>query len=51
MPMRQERLSLLGCPVYFFTRGQVEDLHRKAGFRPRQIDHLGEIYCTMAEPA
>jgi 2-polyprenyl-3-methyl-5-hydroxy-6-metoxy-1,4-benzoquinol methylase len=51
MPIRQVRLSLLGCPVYFFTRRQVEELHRKAGFKLRQIDHVGEIYCTMAEPA
>jgi len=33
-PVRKVRLALRGCPVYFFTKPQVERLMADAGFEP-----------------
>ena len=50
MPVRKVRLSVLGCPVYFFTPREIEQHHDRAGFVLRKLERVGEIYCTLAEP-
>ncbi len=51
MPVRKVRLTMAGCPVYFFTAGEIENCLKQAGFVCRQIDSVGAIYCVVAEPA
>ena len=46
-PVRKVRLALRGCPVYFFTRGQVERLMAEAGFKSFSIDRIGKIYFVV----
>lgn len=49
MPIRKVRLSLLGCPVYFFTPAQIREYHEKSGFRVKKLERVGEIYCVHGE--
>jgi len=46
-PVRKVRLALRGCPVYFFTRPQVERLMAQAGFERLTIDRLGKLYFVV----
>ena len=50
-PIRKLRLGLLGCPVYFFSRGDVESYLSAAGFRVLRVDVVGKLFCVEAEPA
>lgn len=49
MPIRKARLTLRGCPVFFFSRGKVESLLRDAGFASPAITTVGKLYCVVAE--
>jgi len=46
-PVRKVRLALRGCPVYFFTRPQVERLMSEAGFADVRIATIGKIYFVV----
>ena len=46
-PLRKVRLALRGCPVYFFTRPQVEGLMTAAGFADPKIARIGKIYFVV----
>lgn len=48
-PLRKARLSIMGCPVYFYTRRTVERLLRDAGFRLWRFDRIGKLHCIAAE--
>jgi SAM-dependent methyltransferase len=51
-PVRKIRLELLeGCPVYFFTRLQVERLLAENGFHVESCTVIGKLYCVDARPA
>jgi len=39
--LRRLRYKRQGCPVYFFTKAQVEDLAKKAGGKITRIEPLG----------
>jgi SAM-dependent methyltransferase len=49
-PVRKVRLSLLGCPVYFYTENQIKGLLAAAGFACQRIERMGAIYCVLAHP-
>lgn len=49
-PVRKVRLALEGCPVYFYTRAEVEALLHAADFEIRLIDVVGKLYCVEARP-
>lgn len=49
-PIRKLRLRLLGCPVYFFSRTDVERYLSGAGFRVLRVDVVGKLFCVEAEP-
>ena len=51
MPIRKSRLTVLGCPVYFFTRRQVYKLLEQSGFRVASCKTIGKLYCVDARPA
>lgn len=50
MPIRKIRLTVEGCPVYFFERREVEALLADAGFEVQRIDVIGKLFCVDARP-
>lgn len=46
-PIRKLRLALRGCPVYFFTRPEVEHLMAAAGFTESKVARIGKIYFAV----
>ena len=46
--IRKVRLKADGCPVYFFTLPQVEDLLQRAGFRMESREILGQLHCIKS---
>jgi len=50
MPIRKVRLTVAGCPVYFFSRQEVESLLVEAGFEIQRIDVIGKLFCVDARP-
>jgi hypothetical protein len=50
-PVRKVRLTLKGCPVYFYTRRRVADLMHRAGWELRELSVCGKIYVVTARPA
>jgi len=50
MRIRTVRLKLAGCPCYFFTMDQVEDYLKRAGFRIKSTEVLGQLYCVESVP-
>jgi 2-polyprenyl-3-methyl-5-hydroxy-6-metoxy-1,4-benzoquinol methylase len=48
-PVRQVRLGLSGCPVYFFRRPQIDRLLQESGFSVRSCQVIGKLYCVEAE--
>lgn len=47
-PLRKVRLTLRGCPVYFFTRTRIEKLLHDSGFQKHQIYRVGKLFCVVA---
>jgi len=50
MPIRKVRLTMLGCPVFFFTPKQIESLMDRSGFELKRLDQFGAIYGALAVP-
>ncbi len=51
MPVRKVRLQyILGCPVYFFRRKQIDAMLREAGFEVVRCDTVGKLFCVEARP-
>ena len=50
MPIRKLRLSVLGCPVYFFQRAQIYKYYEEAGFRVESFKVIGKLFCIEARP-
>jgi ubiquinone/menaquinone biosynthesis C-methylase UbiE len=50
MPVRKIRLTIAGCPVYFFRRAQVYQLLEEAGFRVETCEVIGKLFCVDARP-
>jgi len=50
MPIRKVRLTMEGCPVYFFTKKQVYKLLEDAGFRVVSCEVIGKLFCVDARP-
>jgi SAM-dependent methyltransferase len=47
-PVRKARLSVLGCPVYFYRQDAVRQLLEGAGFTISSISEIGQLYCVEA---
>ena len=45
-PVRKVRLTLKGCPVYFYTAEQVQTLAKAAGWAEVRFTELECIYCA-----
>ncbi len=50
MPVRKVRLSVLGCPVYFFTNTKVYQLLESAGFRVKTCRKVGTLFLVESHP-
>jgi SAM-dependent methyltransferase len=47
--IRKPRLKAAGCPVYFWTHEQVEDLLSKAGFSIVSSEVYGQLFCVESK--
>jgi hypothetical protein len=47
-PVRKARLSILGCPVYFFRHDEARKLITDAGFTIKSEETIGQLYCIEA---
>jgi len=47
--VRKARLKVAGCPVYFWTRVEVEDLLNRAGFQVLDCEVHGQLFCIEAK--
>lgn len=47
-PVRKMRLSLRGCPVFFYTKERLDGLMRDAGFEHHTITKVGKLHCVIA---
>ena len=48
--LRKRRLKMAGCPVYFFTRDEVEHYLRQAGFAVSSVEVYGSYFRCEAIP-
>jgi hypothetical protein len=46
--VRKARLSILGCPVYFYRHDEVQKLLTEAGFVIKSEEVIGQLYCVEA---
>ena len=49
--IRKARLTVSGCPVYFWTRAEVDRYLAEAGFRVENCEVHGQLYCVEASVA
>jgi hypothetical protein len=45
------RLTALGCPVYFFSKTDVNKYMQASGFKVVSIETIGKLHCVDAVPA
>jgi hypothetical protein len=46
--VRKVRLSVAGCPVYFFKKNQVLQLLENTGFKVQSCEVVGKLFCVDA---
>ncbi|MFQ5676865.1 MAG: class I SAM-dependent methyltransferase [bacterium] len=49
--VRKIRLGLKNCPVYFFSKSQIQKLYRDVGFSGVSVKRIGKIYFVVARVA
>jgi cyclopropane fatty-acyl-phospholipid synthase-like methyltransferase len=47
-PVRKVRLSMKGCPVYFYSKSKINQLMKDAGFARWEITRVGKLHCVVA---
>jgi 2-polyprenyl-3-methyl-5-hydroxy-6-metoxy-1,4-benzoquinol methylase len=47
-PVRKARLTLRGCPVFFYTRRRIDGLMREAGFARHEVTRVGKLHCVVS---
>lgn len=47
-PVRKVRLTVKGCPVYFYTKSKINKLMKDAGFAHWEITRVGKLHCVVA---
>ncbi|MCZ7557555.1 MAG: methyltransferase domain-containing protein [Bacteroidia bacterium] len=48
-PLRKARLTMRGCPVYFYTKRSVTAALTDAGLTPVRVQRLGKLYFVVAK--
>ena len=46
--MRKARLTLRGCPVFFYTRARIDALMKEAGFARHEVTRVGKLHCVVS---
>lgn len=49
-PVRKVRLNARGCDVFFYTKSQLNELLREAGFKRHEVHKVGKLHCVIAYP-
>lgn len=49
--IRKVRLGLKGCPVFFYTPQQVDELLTRSGWRRTRLARVGQLWFVVAVPA
>lgn len=49
-PVRKIRLTLKGCPVFFYSKSKISRLLQDAGFARWEITPVGKLYCVISYP-
>jgi len=47
-PVRKVRLTMKGCPVFFYSRSKINRLMRDAGFARWEVTRVGKLHCVVA---
>jgi 2-polyprenyl-3-methyl-5-hydroxy-6-metoxy-1,4-benzoquinol methylase len=47
-PVRKVRLSIKGCPVFFYSRTKIDELLKAAGFSRWEVTKVGKLHCVVA---
>ncbi len=50
-PVRKVRLTMKGCPVFFYTKSKINQLIGDAGFADWNITKIGKLHCVVARSA
>ncbi len=47
-PVRKVRLTMRGCPVYFYTKARLDQLMKDAGFARHEVTRVGKLHCVVS---
>lgn len=47
-PVRKVRLNARGCDVFFYTKSQLNEMLRDAGFKRHEVHRVGKLHCVVA---
>jgi 2-polyprenyl-3-methyl-5-hydroxy-6-metoxy-1,4-benzoquinol methylase len=47
-PVRKVRLNARGCDVFFYTKQQLDEMIRAAGFSRHEVHKVGKLHCVVA---
>jgi 2-polyprenyl-3-methyl-5-hydroxy-6-metoxy-1,4-benzoquinol methylase len=47
-PVRKVRLNARGCDVFFYTKPQLDQMLREAGFSRHEVHKVGKLHCVVA---
>ena len=47
-PVRKVRLTMKGCPVFFYTKKRIDQLMKDAGFASWEVTRVGKLHCVVA---
>lgn len=47
-PIRKARLTMKGCPVFFYTKKRIDELMKAASFSSWEITQVGKLHCVVA---
>jgi ubiquinone/menaquinone biosynthesis C-methylase UbiE len=46
-PVRKLRLLLRGCSVFFYTKGNIAEMMKNAGFERYRLTTVGKLFCVV----
>lgn len=47
-PLRKVRLTIKGCPVFFYSKDRINRLMKEAGFSSWEVTRVGKLHCVVA---
>jgi ubiquinone/menaquinone biosynthesis C-methylase UbiE len=47
-PVRKARLTMKGCPVFFYSKSKINRLMQDAGFASWEVTRVGKLHCVVA---